>query len=559
MTMARRGGIARACALLACASASAAAFAPPPAHAFAAAAATRATTAETRRPAAANNTDVTSSCVAHAAERASAPPGARLADLSPQRLRDAYPHLRAPPPPTLVGTFTNYTNALPNQQLPAVPLLGNGATGIALDAWNQNNASAPATAGPGRNNTLDLWLNTNANWECTACANPSPAGGCCSKIALGGVSISLIPTFGQAVPLAFGAVQRIGDGALLSTWTTPHGGVFATTTHIHPQLDIVVTNMTWAPGSSGGRDPAALAVDVQTWVVGPDPSAPGVPTPSAIGCADASGNPQECASGQQSPLQLVYASRLASSDPASPHVQWTALATGWAGAGATLTDAAVVQQTEDVWAVSTRVNLLAGGPAALVTVLSATSFSAASGAPQPQDPYFAALKALVQVLGAPDAPAAVPAAATAWWAAFWAEASVSAPTQPGAQDLWLGAQYILACTASNDASVPGPALYGVWCTSDWPNWYGDMTLDYNYEATFFGAVATHVAHAVSYFGSVVDWMPAARKQAAQQAAAANVQCPADALHYACHLAPWGFQSQDTSVYMHWNGERLLQR
>ena len=24
------------------------------------------------------------------------------------------------------------------------------------------------------------------------------------------------------------------------------------------------------------------------------------------------------------------------------------------------------------------------------------------------------------------------------------------------------------------------------------------------------------------------------------------------MHYSCHLAPWGFQSEDTSIYMHWN-------
>ena len=36
-------------------------------------------------------------------------------------------------------------------------------------------------------------------------------------------------------------------------------------------------------------------------------------------------------------------------------------------------------------------------------------------------------------------------------------------------------------------------------------------------------------------------------------ATARVTCPPTALHYACHLAPWGLQSFDQSVYMHWNG------
>jgi len=36
-------------------------------------------------------------------------------------------------------------------------------------------------------------------------------------------------------------------------------------------------------------------------------------------------------------------------------------------------------------------------------------------------------------------------------------------------------------------------------------------------------------------------------------ASANLSCGADALHFACHLAPWGFQSFDQATYMHWNG------
>jgi hypothetical protein len=41
--------------------------------------------------------------------------------------------------------------------------------------------------------------------------------------------------------------------------------------------------------------------------------------------------------------------------------------------------------------------------------------------------------------------------------------------------------------------------------------------------------------------------------AQQHAKTAGVTCPANALHYSCHLAPWGYQSHDTSTYMHWNG------
>lgn len=48
-------------------------------------------------------------------------------------------------------------------------------------------------------------------------------------------------------------------------------------------------------------------------------------------------------------------------------------------------------------------------------------------------------------------------------------------------------------------------------------------------------------------------MGAARVAAQQHAKSAGVTCPANALHYSCHLAPWGYQSHDQSTYMHWNG------
>ena len=48
-------------------------------------------------------------------------------------------------------------------------------------------------------------------------------------------------------------------------------------------------------------------------------------------------------------------------------------------------------------------------------------------------------------------------------------------------------------------------------------------------------------------------MPVAAREAQLEAAAARVACPAAALHCPCHLAPFGMQSFDQSVYMHSNG------
>lgn len=91
-------------------------------------------------------------------------------------------------------------------------------------------------------------------------------------------------------------------------------------------------------------------------------------------------------------------------------------------------------------------------------------------------------------------------------------------------------------------------------TSDSPAWHGDYTLDYNQEAQFYGVFSSnHAELAASYFPPIVDWMGAARAGAQAAAKTAGISCPAGALHYSCHLAPWGYQSQDQTIYMHWNG------
>jgi hypothetical protein len=160
--------------------------------------------------------------------------------------------------------------------------------------------------------------------------------------------------------------------------------------------------------------------------------------------------------------------------------------------------------------------------------------------------------AVLQAVGA-DA-GAIKADAASWWRAFWGRSSVSLPGQPGLEALWNGAAYALAATASVDPSVPPPGLYGVWATSDSCSWNGDYTLDYNAEATFFGAFASnHGAQAQSYYDYLLRWKAPGAAMAQQQAKSLGITCDAEALHYACHLAPWGFQSFDETFYMHWNG------
>jgi hypothetical protein len=164
-------------------------------------------------------------------------------------------------------------------------------------------------------------------------------------------------------------------------------------------------------------------------------------------------------------------------------------------------------------------------PSGDATVALLTAVSVTTGGYSGPDPCLAAASTAGAWARGVDS---VRTAAVQWWTAFWQRSSVSLPTQPALEALWVGGQYILACTASTDASVPPPGdsppcvacspctlvvlppsplgqvqeeetrwcgvvagvslilcagLYGVWTTSDNAGWNGDATLDYNYEST----------------------------------------------------------------------------
>lgn len=154
-------------------------------------------------------------------------------------------------------------------------------------------------------------------------------------------------------------------------------------------------------------------------------------------------------------------------------------------------------------------------------------------------------------------PGDVEVSAAGWWTEFWGKSGISIPAEPEVEKFWYGAQYIMATMSASarlldkyQGLIPPSGLYGPWVTSDSPAWNGDYTLDYNQEAQYYGAYnSNREEQAEAYFSAILDWMPAARASAQKHALAANYSCPAHALHYACHLAPWGYQSRDQSTYM----------
>lgn len=474
-----------------------------------------------------------------------------------------------PSPPTLVGSWTTFIDALPHNQLPHVPMAGNGHVGVVLDS--RATSRAGAAPGPGRNASLDVWINSQSMWSCVdraadaACSSVDPddtSPACCSVVALGGLSLRL---GGGDAPLpaglAFSAEQRIGAGVLATTWRTPAGGTLNTTTVVLPDADAVLTNATWSPGGAG--DPAVLRLDVALWVLGAATAKgtwnTGGPAPASVGCGDATGAPAPC-DGRGSTAPLLVASRAAATAPGAVTVMpvFGALAAGVVGsppAGVGLLSTAVTgppgSPPADAWEATAAITVAAGATA---SVWVGVAHSRGPGAHDPAPDALAAVAPLVA--GGPAAVAAASASAAAWWAAYWGRSSLSLPSRPAVEALWHGSLYALAGFASPRGDVPGPGLYGPWATQDGPNWHGDYTLDYNYQAPYFGAGGANHADllAGSVVGPIADWQPPARRKAAAQAALAGVACPAAAQYFACHLAPWGLLSLDPMVrYMTWNG------
>ena len=443
------------------------------------------------------------------------------------------------------GSWSTPPDSLPDAQLPAVPLTGNGRLGVALDASSRSRNSS--VSGPGHTNSIDLWLNTNSLWSCTTCGDVDPdhnVAACCSVAALGGVTIKL-PA--GVIATTFSASQVLASGIVSASWNTSNGGRLSIESVLRPVPDdFLVVNVTW----DHLTDDAVIAFS--TWVLGADTAkgtwTTGAPLPARAGCALSSGSEAPCDAAS---APFTFVSRNASTINAGVMPVSAALASvAILGPNAALrsNDVTGMDPTRRTpWEVTMRVFIPRGGWAAFIVTEAETRGSGLI------DPVPAALAAAVAAVALP--PSTAREAAAAWWTAFWSNSSVSLPSRPRIEDMWAGAQYILAASSSTLASETAPGLYGPWATQDGPNWHGDYTLDYNYAAPYYSVFGSnHAEQAAAYWGPILDWMPAARVKAQAQAKLAHVTCPPNALYYACHIAPWGMGSLDPMTrYMSWNG------
>lgn len=111
--------------------------------------------------------------------------------------------------------------------------------------------------------------------------------------------------------------------------------------------------------------------------------------------------------------------------------------------------------------------------------------------------------------------------------------SISLSQEPQIENYWYGAQYILGCSSRDGKVAPG--LWGPWVTTDSAGWHGDYTLNYNFQAPFYGAYSSNrIQVALSQYKPILDYVPQGRINAK------TFNC--SGLHYPVHIAPWGFSA-----------------
>ena len=354
-----------------------------------------------------------------------------------------------------VGVWNGSISGVPNHKLPDAPTLGNGYAGVLL-------ADGPFDSSPTLR-TVDLWLNTNANWGCTnntAVGIPgrlTPA--VCSLVGLGGVSLA-VPALldqGPASTVTFHAEQRIETGHLYTRQTSAVGSV-DTLTYIHPERNVIVTNVTWSGNS-------ATQLEIRAWVYNSTQQAHD--SSASLGGLTKAEYSADCI------IVTRDATRCNAECDNTIRRMRTSIAVALPAGSKRLPPSPVSNGTART-TLGGSVTLAPGSTISLVITIADNLLRNNS-----YDPSAAA-----QTLAKRSSTIEVSNAAAKFWAEFWKRSSISLPQSPEVEKYWYGALYGMATmTASSTllsqtrGQVPPSGLYGPWVTTDQPSWNGDFTLD----------------------------------------------------------------------------------
>ncbi|GAA4172043.1 hypothetical protein GCM10022251_68200 [Phytohabitans flavus] len=100
-----------------------------------------------------------------------------------------------------------------------------------------------------------------------------------------------------------------------------------------------------------------------------------------------------------------------------------------------------------------------------------------------------------------------------WWKQYWLRSYVDL-NDDVLERFYYAHLYFLG--SSTRAGKTAPGLYGVWATSDSPSFSGDMHLNYNFMANFYGLYSSNRAEfARPYHDLILAYVPEARRRAQQ--------------------------------------------
>jgi hypothetical protein len=331
-----------------------------------------------------------------------------------------------------------------------VPLLGNGYLGLVL----QSSPTGTGTHGIDFDgSTVDFFLNTNANWDCEKSKTGSLPPAVCSMRGLGGLTLNALNSSGAGRQLygsasSFVAEQRLANGSLWTMRRGADGSSLETETVIHPELNQLLTTLTYLGpgGTADGGSP--LGLELQLWSLGKTSHVRSSANSSCTLSAD--GKTASCVRHYNPGATTTGYVSVA-----------TALATLVVGATAptrsAVTIEACVSRFECISTATTAYELSPGQTLQLITT-SADNLLTGNAHDPIQDAASLALD---------GSPAAIAEASSAFWRDYWNASSVELPTRPALERMWFGSQYATAgSTASADTvarmqkKLPPPGLYG---------------------------------------------------------------------------------------------------
>lgn len=403
------------------------------------------------------------------------------------------------------------------------PVIGNGNVGVAIGAGNLWNVSHP---------WIDLFISTNSFWALSSAGHTvgKPFRG---RLALPGTM--LLGVARLSLPDAFAgkfhAEQDLDSATVRVNFTSTAGATVQASLFVSPLAPLLHTTL--ESDSEQGIEVTTTVLD-HFWhrdnninVTFPVATTATCPQ-GGSGASAAVTRASDFADSGLAVTGAIHHTLLAPAGAAA-----VAASTGCSVAGKTSASLAFTLQPKTPTTIRTAVRV-SRDPSCVARADGQTPPLCGLGT----DAATAAAKILADAAGVTLAEAQANHAEH--WQRFWNTSTISLPQAPETERFWYGSMYILNSAIPHEGQEQTPpGLYGPWGTRDNPGWHGDYTIDYNYEAIFYGVMSSnHPELMIPYPQPMLDFMPSAHKYAAAKSQLAlNITC--GGLHFPDVLAPWG--------------------